>query len=95
MTTDSTSPADRVEPTSEADRPSEAPTTVLRRRRWRGPVRLGLLLATLFAVLAMFAGGTGLVLGKIASFGGEHRHHEYSFYEEHGHRVPGPFQDGN
>ena len=94
MTTDSTSPADRVEPTSDADRPPDAPTTAMRRRRGRVPVRLGLLIAALFAVLAVLAGGTGLVLGKIASFGGEHQHHGYSFYEEHGH-VRGPFEDGN
>jgi hypothetical protein len=31
----------------------------------------------------MVSGGAGLVLGKIASIGAEHQHHESTLYEEH------------
>ena len=85
MTTDPTASAGMTEPTSETDRPADAPTTATPPRRRRVSVRLGLLIAVLFAVLAVLGGGTGLVVGKIASIGGEHQHHGYSFYEQRGH----------
>ncbi|MBV9921697.1 MAG: hypothetical protein JOY78_12715 [Pseudonocardia sp.] len=54
--------------------------------------RLALLIAALFAVLAVLGGGTGLVVGKIASIGAEHQHHESTLYYEHG-RGPSRFDD--
>lgn len=92
MTTDSTPSAARPDPPSHADRAPDAPTIATPRRRRRVPVRLVLLIAALFAVLAVLGGGTGLVLGTIAASVGEHQHHESSLYERHG---PGLSDDAN
>jgi hypothetical protein len=81
--------------TTEAERSTDAMIPAPEQRRRRVPLRLVLLIAAVFAILAVLGGGAGLVLGKIASSGAaEHRHHQYTFYEEHGH-GPGPFGDGD
>jgi type VI protein secretion system component VasF len=91
MTTDSNdaASADHADPTTEAERPTHTPT---QRRRGRVPLRLVMLIAAVFAMLAVLGGGAGLVLGKIASAGVAHQNHETTFHEEHWH-GPGPFGD--
>jgi hypothetical protein len=81
--------------TSNAERSTDATTPMREQRRARVPLRLLLLIAAVFAMLAVLGGGAGLVLGKIASGGAaEHRHHQSTFYEEDWH-GPGPFGDGD
>lgn len=81
--------------TTDAERSTDATTPVLERRRARMPLRLVLLIAAVFAMLAVLGGGAGLVLGKIASGGAaEHRYHQSTFYEKQWHDS-GPFGDSD
>lgn len=81
--------------TTDAERLTDATTPVREQRRARLPMRLVLLIGTVFAMLAVLGGGAGLVVGKIGSAGAaEHRYHQYTFSEQHWH-GPGPFGDGD
>jgi hypothetical protein len=81
--------------TGDAERSTDATTPVRESRRARVPLRLVMLIAAMFAMLAVLGGGAGLVLGKIASGGAaEHRHHQSTFYEGDWH-GPGPFGDAD
>ncbi len=70
------------EPTAKGE--SDAPAA--RRTRWlkRVPLRLVLVVAAVFTALTVLGGGTGLVLGKVASVGTEHRHHGSTLHEDDG-----------
>jgi hypothetical protein len=62
---------------------TEATTPMREQRRAHVPLRLVLLIAAVFAMLAVLGGGAGLVLGKIASVGAaEHRYHQSTLYQE-------------
>ncbi len=51
------------------------------------------LVAAVFTALTVLGSGTGLVLGKVASVGTEHRHHEATLHEDDG-DGPGLFPRG-
>jgi hypothetical protein len=67
-----------------ADAESDAPAARRMRRLRKVPLRLVLIVAALFAALTVLGGGTGLVLGKVASIGTEHRHHGPTLHEHDG-----------
>jgi hypothetical protein len=45
-------------------------------------LRLTVIVAAMFTGLTVLAGGTGLVLGKVASVGAEHGHHGFTLHED-------------
>ncbi|MGB9135978.1 MAG: hypothetical protein WCB73_01820 [Pseudonocardiaceae bacterium] len=72
---------------------SAAPPARWTRRLRRVPLRLVLVVAALFTALTVLGGGAGLVLGKVASVGTEHRHHGSTLHEDDGDGA-GPFPRG-
>lgn len=81
---------------SAADAESDAPAARWTRRLRRVPLRLVLVVAALFAALTVLGGATGLVLGKVASVGTEHRHHGFTMHGDDGDLFPrGPNGDSS
>ncbi len=69
---------------SAADAKSDGPAARWTRRLRRVPLRLVLVVAALFTALTVLGGGTGLVLGKVASVGTEHGHHGLTLHDDDG-----------
>jgi hypothetical protein len=86
MTTESSS-----QPAADAE--SDAPAARRTRRLRRVPLRLILVVAALFTALTVLGGGTGLVLGKVASVGTEHEHHGSTLHDDEGDDA-GPLPPG-
>lgn len=78
---------------SAADAESDAPLAQWTRQLRRVPLRLVLVIAALLTALTVLGGGTGLVLGKVASVGTEHGHHEFTLHEDDGDGA-GPLHRG-
>jgi hypothetical protein len=79
------------EPTAKAE--SDAPAARRTRRLRRVPLRLVLVVAAVVTALTVLGGGTGLVLGKVASVGTEHEHQGSTLHDDEGDGA-GPLPPG-